>query len=116
MNRREFIVQMGAALIAVPAILSLESCGGNGSSSDGFFDVTSSSTGHTHAVRVLNSDITNPPGNGVQYTSTNVNSHVHTLTLSQAQLTDINNGNTVGPITSDADSTGHSHTWTIRKP
>jgi hypothetical protein len=115
MNRREFIVQMGAALIAVPAILSLESCGGNDGSSDGFFDVSSSAdSGHTHSVRVLNSDITNQPGNGVQYTSTNVNSHTHIVTLSQSDLATINNGGQVS-VNSSTDA-GHLHAWTIQKP
>lgn len=117
MNRREFIIKMGAAFISVPVVLSLSSCGGDGggsSSSDGF-DVTSSvGAGHTHDVRILTADLANPPGGGVQYTSTNVNSHVHTVTLTQADLTAINSGGQVSVNSSTND--GHLHTWTIQKP
>ncbi len=75
-----------------------------------------SRTGHTHNVKVLFADLTAQPSVGVTYTSDERGGHVHQITLTQQQLATINNGGTVGPVTSIPDATGHSHDWTIKKP
>jgi hypothetical protein len=62
---------------------------------------------------VLNADLANPPVE-VTYTSTSSGGHTHAITLSQAQLTEINGGGTV-TVTSTENS-GHTHSWTIRRP
>ncbi|HET7502923.1 MAG TPA: hypothetical protein VFK02_18010 [Kofleriaceae bacterium] len=54
-----------------------------------------------------------PPAAGVTYTTSNVGGHVHTITLSQTQLTSLNSGQMV-TVTSTNDS-AHTHTFTIKK-
>jgi hypothetical protein len=117
MNRREFIMQLGTALIAVPMALSLESCGNdNGATpAPSGFDVNSTvELGHNHSVRILNSDLVNPSAGGVVYTSSVSLGHTHTITLTQQQLTDIDNGGLVTVVSSLND--GHTHGWNIQKP
>ncbi len=119
MNRREFIIQMGTALIAVPIALSLESCGNdNGGDvalpATGFDVISTTEVGHNHSVRILNSDLASPLAGGVVYTSSLSLGHSHTITLTQQQLMDINNGIIVTVISSLND--GHTHGWTIQKP
>jgi hypothetical protein len=122
MNRREFIIRVGVALIALPAAFSFESCGGGGggdatpAAPAPGFDIASSpdNTGHSHLVRILDADLAAPPAGGVIYTSTG--SHTHTVPLTQQQLTDINNGLSVTVISSLGGAPAHTHTWTIAKP
>lgn len=119
MERRKFLIGLGITLIAGPAVISLKGCGG-GSSSDNAaapangFSVTSNpdNTGHTHNVTILLTDLTAPPAGGKTYTSDG--SHQHQITLSQQQLTDVNNGGS-DSVTSTFVA-GHSHEWAIRKP
>src|SRR5512144_3220808 len=113
MNRREFVIGAGAALVAASAALSLESCGGGGdgaspSPSAPGFDVTSNpdNTGHNHSVRILNADLSAPPAGGVIYPSTG--SHIHTITLSQQQLIDIANGSAVTVVSSASGVPAHT--------
>ena len=121
MDRRKFLIGLGIALIAGPAAISLKGCGGSSSSDNtaapaNSFSVTSNpdNTGHTHNVVILFADLTTPPSGGKTYTSTISGGHVHQITLTQQQLTDINNGGT-DSVTSTIDG-GHSHEWTIKKP
>jgi hypothetical protein len=117
MNRREFIIRVGTALIAVPVALSLESCGNDNGDTPAppGFDVNSTvDLAHSHSVRILTSDLTNPPASGVVYTSSVSDGHTHTIALTQQQLTDINNGVSV-PVVSSV-TNAHTHGWTIQKP
>ncbi|MEW6087822.1 MAG: hypothetical protein AB1498_05910 [bacterium] len=120
-NRRDFLKVMVTAFIGVPVFMKIIGCGKDeyGSNStppadeSGFSPVSSVDTGHSHFVRILYADITNPPAAGVTYTSSS-SGHTHTIFLSQQQLTAINAGSTV-TVVSSVDS-GHSHNWTITKP
>ncbi|HSB33381.1 MAG TPA: hypothetical protein VLG39_02885 [Nitrospirota bacterium] len=118
MDRREFLIGLGIALVAGPAAISLNSCGSSSSSGSpapaNTFSVTSNpdNTGHSHNVFIPFADLTNPPAGGQTYTSDG--SHVHQITLTQQQLTDINNGGS-DSVTSTV-VLNHSHEWTIRKP
>jgi hypothetical protein len=58
-------------------------------------------------------DFANPPSGGKTYT-TEPSTHLHALTLTLQQLTDINTGATESKA-SNADATGHNHTWAIKK-
>jgi hypothetical protein len=118
MNRREFLVNAGIALLALPAISTLTGCGKSSSDNtpvpaNSFRVESSLDVGHTHNIDFPLTDFVNPSGSKT-YTSDGA-THVHTLTLTQQQLTDINNGTTVGPIVS-SNVGGHTHTWTIKKP
>jgi hypothetical protein len=120
MDRREFLVRAGLALVAAPAVLSLAACGGGGSSpapaATGDFAVTSTSVnGHTHDITVKATDLA--AGTGVTYTSTVGGSipHTHAVTLTAAIIKDINEGKTDN-VSSNADATAHTHDWPIKKP
>src|SRR5512134_1391211 len=108
MNRREFIMGSGAALVAASAALTLEACGGDGAAApaDGF-DVASNpdATAHSHGIRVLNADLAAPPAGGVIYASNGA--HTHTITLSQQQLIDIGNGSPVTLVSSASGAPVH---------
>lgn len=118
MNRREFLVNAGIALLALPAVYTLTGCGKSSDSTpaapgDSFSLPSSIDAGHAHNIEFHLADFVNPPSGGKIYTSDG-STHQHTLPLTQQQLTDINNGLTVGPITS-SNVGAHTHTWTIKK-
>jgi hypothetical protein len=119
MNRREFLVNAGIALLALPAAYTLTGCGSSSNDTpaapaDSFSVVSSLDAAHTHTISFPLADVANPPSGGKTYTSVPT-THVHTITLTQQQLTDINNGATV-PVVSNPDNTAHTHTWAIKKP
>jgi hypothetical protein len=119
MNRRSFILRVGGALVAVPAVLSLTACGdddgGGGGTPDAnlgatsFQASTSDNSGHSHSITVQCSDLS---GNSATYTSTSGGGHTHSVTLDSTQLAAIANGDTVMVDTTDG---GHAHTWAIAK-
>jgi hypothetical protein len=118
MNRREFLVNAGIALLALPAAYTLTGCGSSSDSTpaapaDSFSVQSSVDAAHTHNIVFPLADIANPPSGGKTYTSDG--SHIHTITLTQQQLTDINTGATES-IVSNPDNTAHNHTWIIKKP
>lgn len=120
MDRREFLIGLGAALIVAPAAVVLGGCGKSSSdntsapSTQGttFTIVSSVVFDHAHTVTILFTDLTNPTSPGITYQSDG--SHVHQITLTQQQLTDINNGGTI-TVTSTVVN-NHTHDWTIKKP
>jgi hypothetical protein len=117
MNRRKFLIGLSIALIAGPATLSLKGCGKSSSENaavpaDSFSVTSSLVAGHTHNVVIPFADLATPPSGGKTYTSDG--SHQHQITLTQQQLTDINNGGT-DSVTSTVVN-NHSHEWTIKKP
>jgi len=118
MDRRKFLIGLGIALIAGPAVVSLKGCGksssDNAAAPANSFSVTSNpdNTGHTHNVIIPLADLATPPSGGQTYTSDG--SHQHQITLTHEQLADINSGGS-DSVTSTFVS-GHSHEWTIKKP
>jgi hypothetical protein len=78
------------------------------------FTVTSSVVGaHSHTIVVRAADLA--AGTGVTYTSSIAFGHIHTVTLTPQIIGDLNAGGTE-TVTSDPDSTGHSHDWVITEP
>jgi hypothetical protein len=118
MDRRKFLIGLGMALIAGPAVISLKGCGSSSSDNAAApangFSVTSNpdNTGHTHNVAIPLADLATPPSGGATYTSDG--SHTHQITLTQQQLTEINNG--ASDTVRSTVVNNHSHEWTIRKP
>jgi hypothetical protein len=119
MNRREFLLQLGGGLIALPVVLQVAGCGDDPAAPAGdthttHFHSTSQpdGTGHAHTITVECTDLSQ---SGFQFTSTSISGHTHRVTLSQAQLLEIAAGTSVGPITSTTDG-GHAHAWTFSKP
>ena len=99
-------------MLAVLLSAGVLSCGK--SASPGDITVTSSvSAGHSHQVTISGADINNPPTGGKTISTTYVNSHTHTITLTQQDYQTIKNGGTVTVTTSEVN--GHTHTFTIKK-
>ena len=118
MNRREFLVNAGIALLALPAAYTLTGCGKSEDDAPapatGFSVVSSVDFAHTHSVVFPFTDLTSPPSGGKTFTS-EPSTHVHTITLTRQQLTDLNTGATESTV-SNPDPTGHNHTWSVKKP
>jgi hypothetical protein len=116
MERREFLIQVGKGVIAMPLFLTATSCGDDPAApADDNTRFTSTSTfdsGHSHRITF---QCTALQGGTLSYTSTNDGGHVHALELQASEVTDILAGATVGPVTSSL-AGGHTHTWTITKP
>ncbi len=121
MNRREFLLVAGGAVAVIPLAAALSRCGGGGGgaaapAAGGDFTVTSTpdNTGHQHAITVRAADLA--AGVQVTYTSTATGStiHTHTVTLTPAQINDINGGKT-DSISSSIDL-GHAHDFPVKKP
>lgn len=119
MDRRRFLIRVGGALIAVPAVLQLTACGsdngGGGGNPDAgnatSFTISSTGSSHVHMLTVVCTDLAS---NGdVTYTSTVASGHTHDVTISVAQLGMIASGSSVQIVTT---SGGHMHTWTIAEP
>ncbi|MDQ7826958.1 MAG: hypothetical protein RDV48_29435 [Candidatus Eremiobacteraeota bacterium] len=86
-----------------------------------FNQASSAADNHSHDLVVSTSDLTNPPAQGVTYNTTTALSHYHTVSISQQQLSSLNNGASVTVNTSTATNpvTGvsHYHTYTdLLKP
>lgn len=121
MNRREFLVMAGGAVAAIPLVAALSGCGSSGGTAapvapaaGADFTITSTvdNTGHTHKITVKASDLA--AGLQVTYTSTNDSAHTHTVTITPAQINDINAGKTDN-IRSSIDL-GHDHDFPVKKP
>lgn len=116
MNRRSFILRLGAAAVAVPTVLTLTSCGDDDGSSGpdanlaatSFQATNSDGSGHEHSITVQCSDLA---GTTATYESSETAAHRHMVTLDATQLSDIAAGNTVMVTTNDS----HAHTWVIAK-
>ena len=126
LNRRELLAQGTTILLLVPFVSACSSSNSSstadaaGASCSGIDSTSTLNESHTHDICVQTTDLTTPPAAGVTYTSTNVGGHTHTLMLTQAQLTSIQAGTPVGPVTSSSavdaiDGVAHTHDWTIMK-
>jgi len=67
--------------------------------------------GHYHTATLTRADIQARPDAGVTVTTTNVSGHTHTLHLTKAQCESINNSISV-TVSTSTDS-GHSHEFSI---
>ena len=123
LTRRDVLTRGATLLLLVPVIGCTTSSStpppGPGGTCAGT-DVTSSvDAAHLHTVCVLSSDLTNPPPGGVTYITSSNGEHTHNVTLSAANLTAINGGQTVMVTsTSDVDpinGAAHTHTFMIKK-
>ncbi|MGV8119500.1 MAG: hypothetical protein AB2L14_07010 [Candidatus Xenobiia bacterium LiM19] len=121
------IISTGVLLFIVTALL-LNGCGGGSSSGDNPNPISSPVTGpyiynytstdadnHNHTARLYSNDLSTPPAAGVSDTSSTVLDHSHSIAVTQAQCTSINNGSqiTISMASATNPNTGVSHTHNV---
>jgi hypothetical protein len=116
MARRMFLIRGGSVLLTLPAGWALVSCGSSYSNpstanvSAGELQFTSSAVeGHTHDFSISMQDLSQPPSTGVSGNTTAAAGHVHVVSLSQAELGEIQANQVVSKDTSVV--AGHMHTF-----
>lgn len=123
MNRRRFIIQAGKAFPIVAGAVYVVGCdsndpdnsdsgnnnGNNGGQPTTLRVVSTVDAGHSHSAEVPLSDFNS--ASNKSYQTSNSGGHVHSVTLSVAQLTTIGGGGIV-TVTS-TDSGGHTHGFTF---
>lgn len=119
MERRTFIVKAGV-LFSLPLVFTEIGCDSYGGSDDvtappdSITVNSSSSSGHTHSVSVLLSDIDNPPTMERTITTSRNSSHTHRITLTENDFVKLANMETITKTSTTDDS--HSHTFSIKVP
>jgi hypothetical protein len=136
MNRREFLRGAGTSLLVLPFGTFLVHCS---SGSDGgtvsttnpttptvdntppdappsvsganIVYTSSSTTLHSHSFSIPAADFTSPPFAGVSGTTTEAQFHSHFVAVTQANLQNVEAGQTVKVETNTVD--GHTHTFTF---
>lgn len=115
LTRREFTVESALAMLAGVTI-TITGCGGdddnpttNPTPATDKTATVSTDFGHSHTAVITAAQLT--AGNAMTLTLTGATTHIHTVDLSQAELTQIRSGTRVQK-TSTTDNT-HSHTVTF---
>ena len=118
MERREFLIKTakyGSLLLLLPVGWSVASCNGNdnngATANQGNSLVFTSSTveSHNHEFVIVPVDLTSPPAAGITGDTSITLGHLHTVSLTQAQLQQIEAGQTVTQSTSTTE--GHMHSF-----
>jgi hypothetical protein len=116
MKRREFLIRIAGAGLAVPAVLKVAACGGGGDGGNNdtmsFVVQNSSSDGadHSHTFRVQCDEIM--AGGALSFLATG-SGHTHSVPLSAAEVATVSDGGSVTVNTSDG---GHDHIWMVSMP
>jgi uncharacterized membrane protein YgcG len=121
MERREFLVKSarsGWVLLMLPVGWTVASCGSDNNASPPPTANASGAAlqfmsdvvgGHSHDFSITLADLTTPPAAGLTDSTTVSLGHVHAVTLTQAELSQIQSGATVTKETSLVQ--GHLHTF-----
>lgn len=111
MTRRDFLHFAAGATVLLGVVQA--ACKNSPTTPTNAKEFTSSNEqGHTHTITIEKTEIEAPPAAGISR-QTSANGHTHTFTMTAAELTNVNNGTSVGVRT--ADSNGHNHNFTIQK-
>ncbi len=132
LTRRTFFTSLGRLVVLVPAgwmVLNAAACGSDSNPDCATSDTviltadalvvtstcTGGSSGHEHDFTVMNTDLATPPDAGVSGNSSAYDDdlHVHTVALTQTDLTNIQAGQTV-PVESGS-TLNHTHVFNFRK-
>lgn len=131
LNRREFLSSAAGGVVTLLLTPIVSACGSSdmtyGSSTttngttpacDGAGETSTVSVGHTHTLCVPLADLDSPPAAGATYSSSVTDGHQHTVTLTQAWLMAVAQGQTV-QVTTSAVATGnlagHTHVFAVAK-
>ncbi len=111
MNRRDFLLRLGAAGLLVPALGCPTDDDDTGDDDDSSFvcvvgDAEGEANSHGHVITIPADHIDNPTQDGT-YTSSGA--HTHDVTLTVADLEALRDDCEV----TTTNNTGHAHTWTI---
>lgn len=97
-TRRDFLTSATVTLWMIPLGCSMST--GGGGSCDGTESTSSLTGNHTHTLCVPASDLSSPPANGNTYMTSSSSGHTHAVLLSMQQLQMIEMGQTVMVTTS----------------
>ena len=130
LNRREFLTNAAGGFVTLPLTPIVAACASDmtyGSSTttngttpacDGAGETSTVSVGHTHALCVPLADLDTPPAAGATYSTSVTDGHQHTVTLTQAWLMAVAQGQTVQVTTSTVATgnlAGHTHDFAVAK-
>ncbi len=132
LNRRELLTMTAGGFVTLVLTPILSACSADstspGSTStttnptspscDGAGETSSVTLGHTHFLCVPLADLENPPPSGATYVTSVTDQHQHQVTLMQADLVAVNQGQTVNVMTSSASAAGlagHTHGFAVQK-
>ena len=125
LNRREFLTTAAGGFVTLLLTPVISACGSGYSSGttsttssttpgcDGAGETSTVSAGHTHALCVPASDLDSPPAAGATYATSVTDGHQHTVTLTQAWLMSVAQGQKVTVTTSSV--TGHTHAFVVER-
>jgi len=114
-ERRRFMLELGSALLLLPASGVIAACTGSASTtlSNDLTFTSSVVDSHTHKVQISMADLTSAQGMGESLVTSSTVRHVHVVELTQAEMNAIDAGQTVTKTTSRARS--HAHVFTFAK-
>jgi len=125
LNRREFLTTAAGGFVTLLLTPLVSACGSDSTSTtttttssttpgcDGAGETSTVSAGHSHTLCVPLADLDNPPAAGATYSTSLTEGHQHTVTLIQAWLMAVAQGQTVKVTTSSV--TGHTHDFAVQK-
>ena len=112
MHRREFLIRGlrgGSLLVLLPLGWTVAGCSSSSGPTNGLRFTSSTVQGHTHDFTIGMVDLTTPPASGITGDTTAAVGHMHAVSLSQNDLSQIEGGQTVSKDTSTV--SGHMHTF-----
>lgn len=124
MTRKEFLGTLASGVVSGFLIMLGTGCssdsptspdtpsdGAGGNDQESFTSTVAQ--GHSHTVTINRSEVENPPSEGITKTTSSGGGHTHSFSMTQQQLTDVNNGQTV--TVTDSSVSGHTHDYEISK-
>jgi hypothetical protein len=126
-SRRDFLFAAGGLMIALPVGWSIAGCGSGTTANNcanadklvtsgtSLVFTSSCDLTHTHDFTLMTTELTTPPSAGVMRDTSvdTFDNHMHSVTLTQAELMMIESGTPIMKTTSLVNQ--HTHTYMFRK-
>ncbi len=116
MKRKDFLISGALGALAVAAGLFQTKCSSSSGPSDPGTQRTFTSTsvdGHTHTITITRSEVESAPIAGISRATSSASGHTHTFAMTQAQLQGVMGG-AATTVNTSTDS-AHAHEFTITK-